>query len=63
MVGGVVSITVMVWVALAVLPQPSVAVQTRVTILVLPQPSTGRSIEVKVTDPQLSVAVGVLKTG
>jgi hypothetical protein len=36
-VGGVVSRTVIIWTALAALPQPSVAVQVRVMTLVPPQ--------------------------
>jgi hypothetical protein len=63
MVGGVVSTTVMVWVAMAVLPQASLAVQTRVTVLVLPQPVVVRSAELRVAVPQVSFAVGVLNAG
>src|ERR1051326_3303724 len=63
MVGGVVSMTVIVWLAWAVLPHASMAVQVRVTVLVLPQPLTVVSAELSVAVPHVSPGVGVLNTG
>src|SRR5215472_6178259 len=57
MVGGVVSRTVMVWTALALLPQASVAVQVRAMILVPPQLFVTTSLYVMETALQPSVAV------
>src|SRR6516162_9236440 len=56
-VGGVVSWTVRVWTALAVLPQASVAVQVRVITLVPPQLSTTASLYPTLTELQPSCAV------
>ena len=58
-VGGTVSVMVMVWVQLAVLPLPSVAVQVRVITPVSPQAPANESVKFTVGVPQLSVAVGV----
>ena len=62
--GGVVSSTLMVCVAVAVLPQPSFAVHVRVMLYSLGQvPLVVTSANVKVGVPQLSVAVGVVQDG
>src|SRR5918994_854988 len=61
--GAVLSVTVIVWVAVAVLPQLSVAVQVRVMV---PQPSTTLFTSVKLTvivGSQLSVAVTLAAVG
>src|ERR1051326_3814880 len=63
MVGGGVSMTVIGWLAWAVLPHASIAVQTRVTVLVLPQPLIVISTELRVAVPHVSPGVGVLNTG
>src|SRR6266567_4440320 len=55
--GGVVSTTVMVWRALALLPHWSVAAQAREITLVSPQMLLTTSLYVTVTDPQPSCAV------
>jgi len=64
MTGGVVSSTLMVCVAVAILPHPSLAVQVRV---MLKDPGQGpvvvTSADVNVGKPQLSVAVGVIHEG
>ena len=62
--GGIVSSTLMVCVAVAVLPQSSVAVQVRVMLNSLGQvPLVVTSANVKTGVPQLSVAVGVVQDG
>ena len=62
--GGVVSSTLMVCDAVAVLPQPSSAVQVRVMLYSFGQvPLTVTSTKFKVGVPQLSVAVGVVHVG
>ena len=64
MLGGVVSTTLIVWLAVALLPQASVAVQVRVTLRALAQaPAVVTSANVSVDVPQASVAVGVANTG
>jgi hypothetical protein len=64
MTGGTVSSTLMVCVAVAVLPQPSSAVQVRVILYSDGQvPFVVTSAKVKVGTPQLSVAVGVVQEG
>ena len=55
--GGVVSTTVMLWRALALLPHWSVALQVRVITLVPPQLLLTESLKLIVTEPQPSVAV------
>ena len=63
-VGGIVSSTLITWVAVAVLPQPSSAVQVRVIVYSFGhEPFTVASAKVNVGVPQLSVAVGVAKFG
>ena len=57
MTGGVVSLTVMVWTALRLLPHWSVAVQVREMTLALPQLLLTESLKLTLTDPQLSWAV------
>src|SRR6266699_6261359 len=57
MAGGVVSLTVMVWTALRLLPHWSVAVQVREMTLALPQLLLTESLKLMLTDPQLSWAV------
>jgi hypothetical protein len=54
-----VSTTVIVWSALALLPQSSVTVQVRVIVSVLPQPATLLSDDVIVTLPQESLPLAV----
>jgi hypothetical protein len=62
--GGVVSSTLITWLAVAVFPQPSFAVQVRVIVYSFGHdPATVASAKVKVGVPQLSVAVGVAKFG
>ena len=62
--GGVVSSTLITWVAVAVLPQPSSAVQVRVIVYSFGHdPFTVASENVSVGVLQLSVAVGVAKLG
>jgi len=62
--GGVVSSTFIVWLAVAVLPQPSSAVQVLVTLYSFGQvPLVVTSAKVNVGTPQLSVAVGVVQEG
>ena len=63
--GGVLSSTVMVWLAVLVLPQGSVAVQVRLTEYACGhEPGVVSSAKVRVTvPPQASVAVGVAKEG
>ena len=63
--GGVLSSTVMVWLAVLALPQGSVAVQVRFTEYACGQePGVVTSAKVRVTfPPQASVAVGVVKEG
>src|SRR5512146_1208164 len=56
-VGGVVSLTVMVWTALALLPQASVAVQVRAITSVPPQLFVTASLKVIVTELHPSCAV------
>lgn len=64
MTGGVVSSTLMVWLAVAVLPQPSVAVQVRVTLYSFGQePLVVTSVKVTPGAPQASVTVGVTNEG
>src|SRR2546426_1091350 len=55
--GGVVSTTVMLWRALALLPHWSVAVQVRAITLVPPQLLLTESLKLIVTEPQPSGAV------
>src|SRR6266702_3928106 len=55
--GGVVSLTVMVWTALRLLPHWSVAVQVREMTLALPQLLLTESLKLTLTEPQLSWAV------
>src|SRR5207253_1387702 len=55
--GGVVSCTVMVWSALALLPHRSVAVQVRAMTLVLAQLVVIKSLKLMLTLPQPSLAV------
>src|SRR5207249_7803202 len=65
MVGGVVSTTVTFWLQLAVLPQASVARQVRVVSKVFPQwPVVLVTVlrMVRVTLPQVSLAVGASKS-
>ena len=63
--GAVLSSTVMVWLAVLVLPQGSFAVQVRFTEYACGQePGVVTSAKVRVTvPPQASVAVGVVKEG
>jgi len=61
--GAVLSITVIVWARLVLLPHASVAVHVRVKTPVLPQPVTLVSRKPSVSVLQPSVAVGVVKTG
>jgi len=62
--GGVVSSTLIVWLAEAVLPQASVAVQVLVILYSFGHdPATVASTNVSVGAPQLSVAVGVVHDG
>ncbi len=62
--GGVVSSTLIVCAAVAVLPQPSSAVQVRVMVYSFGQvPFVVTSAKLKVGVPQLSVAVGVVHAG
>jgi len=62
--GGTVSSTLIVWVAVAVLPQPSSAVQVRVMLYSEGQvPFVVTSAKVNTGVPQLSVAVGVAQEG
>ncbi len=62
--GGTVSSTLIVWVATAVLPHKSVAVQVRVMLNSFGhEPFVVTSLNIKVGAPQLSVAVGVAKDG
>ena len=64
MLGAVVSATVTVWLAVAVWPQASVAVQFRVTLEAVAQaPGVVTSAKVSVAVPHASVAVGVANTG
>jgi Ni,Fe-hydrogenase III small subunit len=64
MTGGVVSSTLMVCVAVAVLPHPSSAVQVRVILYSFGhEPLVVTSAKVNVGVPQLSVAVGVVQDG
>src|SRR5437868_3792380 len=56
-IGGVVSCTVMVWSALALVPHWSVAVQVRAMTLVLAQLVVTTSLKAMLTVPQPSVAV------
>jgi Ni,Fe-hydrogenase III small subunit len=64
MTGGVVSSTLMVCDAVAVLPQPSSAVQVRVMLNSFGQePLVVTSAKFKVGVPQLSVTVGVVQAG
>ena len=64
MTGGVVSSTLMVWVAVVVLPHRSVAVQVRVMLYSFGQePLVVTSAELNMGVPQLSVAVGVVHDG
>lgn len=64
MTGGMVSSTLIVCVAVAVLPQSSVAVQVRVILYSLGQvPLVVTSANVSTGVPQLSVAVGVVHDG
>jgi hypothetical protein len=64
MTGGTVSSTLIVCVAVAVLPQPSLAVQVRVILYSDGQvPLVVTSANVNVGVPQLSVAVGVVHEG
>ena len=51
--------TVMVWTALALLPQPSVAVQVRAITWALPQVLLATSLKLMLTNPQLSSAVAM----
>src|SRR5258707_3748291 len=54
----------MVWLAVLLLPQASLAVQVRVTEVEAPQPAVVTSAEVSVKVlPQASVAVATAKTG
>lgn len=63
-VGGVVSSTLITWVAVLVLPQTSVAVQMRVMEYSFAhEPGVVASANANVGVPQLSVAVGVAHTG
>lgn len=62
--GGTVSSTLIVWVAIDVLPQSSVAVQVRVMLYSFGQvPLVVTSANVNTGTPQLSVAVGVVHDG
>jgi len=64
MTGGVVSSTLMVCVAVAILPQPSFAVHVRVILNAFGhEPLVVTSAEVRVGIAQLSVAVGVVQDG
>lgn len=64
MTGGVVSVTLIVWDAVAVLPHGSVAVQVLVIVKASGQdPLVVTSIEVNMGTPQPSVTVGVVHTG
>jgi len=64
MIGGVVSSTLMVCDAVAVLPQPSSAVQVRVMLYSFGhEPLVVTSAKLKIGVPQLSVAVGVVQEG
>ena len=57
--GAVVSTTVIVCTPLALLPHSSVTVQVRVIVSVLPQPSALLSLDVTVTEPQVSLPVAL----
>ncbi len=62
--GGVASSTLKTWVAVAVFPHPSSAVQVRVTVYSFGQdPFVVTSAKVNVGTPQISVAVGVVHEG
>ena len=62
--GGVVSSTLNTWLAIAVLPQASVAVHVLVIVYAFGQlPGVVTSLDDKVGLPQLSVAVGVVHVG
>ena len=63
MLGGVVSLTVMICAQLAVCPHPSVAVHVRVIVPPQAPPTSGPSLEVTVGVPQLSEAVPPVKLG
>ena len=64
MLGAIVSTTLTVWAALAVLPQSSAAVNVRVIVSELPQPATLASLHVTSTSAsQLSVAVAAALAG
>src|SRR5205809_653551 len=59
MLGGVESCTVIVWIALALLPQVSVASQVREMTLVPPQLLLTTSLKIRVTEPQPSTALAM----
>src|SRR5437667_8082406 len=59
MLGGVESITRIIWTQLVLLSQASVAVQVRVMTFVWPQPFVTRSVYLTATEPQPSWAVAV----
>lgn len=62
--GGMVSSTLIVWVATAVLPHRSVAVQVRVILYSFGhEPLVVTSAKLSIGAPQLSVAVGVVHDG
>ena len=62
--GAVVSTTVIVWLAVLLLPHKSIAVQVLFTTLEFAQaPAVVTSAKVNVAVPQASVAVGVANTG
>jgi hypothetical protein len=59
--GAVLSITVMVWLHVALLPQGSAACHVRVTEKLLPQPTFVTVLTTVIVALQVSVAVGTSK--